>query len=335
VSTSPSLQTSDFLFVRGSFGTPGGIGHALIDLYTPMILAQLLGIRFVYAGIQTIAIGRYDTNIRGLPEHELTFPWEDLFGLREELPSEDEAATATVVPLSGHGQWSLFNSDDLAQMRHTVERYRAEGRPVLFQISNNERVWYWQLVYWEAAGLVPAGSTQRFRETIRRPFRRALGARGAARSAGQGPRIAVHIRNSGLWPDDFEHCQRQRHGMARVAEWLDAPIDVYSEGQDADLARIRELYEGVPARMHFNTGTEDSFVALATADVVSGGKSSFFMQAGLLSPALKLSWYDYDVALQEMVTCKREPMMVDEEWLIVRDDLDHGTFTQHYGKHPR
>ena len=334
MSTLPSPQASDRLFIKGSFGTPGGIGHALIDLYTPMILAQLLGLRFVYDGIETIAIGRYDTNIRGVPEHERTFAWEDLFGLREACPADPAADAAPVVPLTAHGQWSLFGSDDLARLRDLVARHRADGQPVLFQVANNERVWYWQLVHWEAAGLVPAGSTRAFRETIRRPFRRALEARFPDAIA-RRPRIAVHIRNSGLWPDDDGHNRRQRDGLARVAQWLDAPIDVYSEGQDADLARVRALYDGLPARIHFNTGTEESFVALATADVVSGGKSSFFMQAGLLSPSPKLSWYDYDVALEEMTVHKREPMRVDEEWLIVDDGLDHDTFMQHYGKHTR
>jgi hypothetical protein len=320
--------------MKGSFGIRGGIGHALIDLYTPMILAQLLGVRFVYSGIETVAIARHDTNIRGVPEHQRSIPWEDLFGLREAYPEDARAATAKVVPLTGHGRWSLFSSDDVASMRDIVERYRTEGQPVVFQISNNERVWYWQLVQWERAGLVPAGSTRLFRETVRRPFQRMLKEKYAAQLQAR-PRIAIHIRNSGMWPDDPELNRRQRDGVARVAQWLDAPLDIYSEGRNADLARIRKLYRGLPANIHFNTATEESFLALATADVVSGGKSSFFMQAALLSPAPKLAWHDYDDALQEMVTCKREPMLVDEEWLIVEDELDRDTFMQHHRRHSR
>ena len=326
---------AEHLYVTGSFGTPGGVGHALIDLYTPMLLARLLGLRFVYPGLETIAIGRYDTNIRGVPEHERRHDWETLFGLGDAFPPPPGAADARRIRLRGHGQWSLFDSEDLASMRERVARHRATGLPVRFEVDRNERIWYWQVVYWEAAGLVPPGTTRAFRETIRAPFRARVESLFPALAAGDRPRIAVHIRNSGLWPDEPELCARQRDGVAQVARWLDAPIEVYSEGRDEDLARVRALYAGLPAEIRFNTPTVESFVALATADVVSGGKSSFFMQAALLTPATKLAWHDYDVALREMVVRKTEPMQVDEEWLIVRDDLDHDTFMRHHRKQTR
>ena len=54
--------------IRGSHGIPGGIGHALVDVHTALLLAQILELEFVYTDIVTIPIGRYEHNIRGIAE---------------------------------------------------------------------------------------------------------------------------------------------------------------------------------------------------------------------------------------------------------------------------
>lgn len=319
----------DRLFIRGSFGVPGGIGHALVDLYTVMLLSDILQVRFLYDGIETIPIGRYDKNIRGIGEHERRHPWDEVFGLGRCFPSAESARGLydETIRLTGRGQWSLFNSGDVREMKALVQACRNEGRRVLFEILGNERVWYWQVVLWEQRGLVDQGTTQRFRHTIRAPFRRRLEAARPDLLTRSRPKVSIHIRNSGRWPDQMEYCAVQKPGTAKIAQWLDVPVDIYSEGQEADLERIRALYDGVPANIHFNEDTVETFLAMATSDVLLGGKSSFFLHAGLLTPGVKVVWHDINTALSQV---KREPVAVDEEWLTVNGELDRDLFMERF-----
>ncbi len=312
------------LFISGSFGVTGGIGHALIDLYTPLFLAELLGLQYVYNGIETVAISRRDEQIKNHDEHQKRFDWNALFGIDELFPSLQQVSGEydEELILEGHGQWTTFRQTDLAPLRSLIERCRADRRRVLFQVTNNERIWYWQTVFWERCGWIPRGFTQRFKSLIRQVFQNRIETLYPELANRSQLRVSVHVRNSGLWPDEEEIKQAQRDALARISTWLDVHIDVYSEGTPEALGALTELYSGLPARFHFNTDTVQTFVELATSDVLAGGKSSFFMQAGLLCPGLKLGWHDYDTALAEMVADKQETMVVDDEWLLATQRLE-------------
>lgn len=322
----------DRLFIRGSFGILGGIGHALVDLYTALLLSDILQVQFLYDGIETIPIGRCDKNISGIGEHERRHPWGEVFGLGRCFPSVESARGLydETIRLSAHGPWSLFNIGHVREMKALVQKCRNERRRVLFEILGNERLWYWQVVSWELHGLVDQGTTRRFRQTIRAPFRRRLEVTRLDLVTHRRPKLSVHIRNSGKWPDTLESCAVQKAGAAKIAQWLDVPVDIYSEGQEADLERIHVLYDGVPANIHFNEDTAETFIAMATSDVLLGGGSSFFLHAGLLTPGMKVVWHQ--PAMLEMVSRlnKQEPMNLDEEWLTVNRELDRGQFMNRF-----
>ena len=320
----------DGLFISGSFGIPGGVGHALVDLYTALLLSEILHVQYVYNDIETVPIAMYDQNLRGISEHERRHPWDDVFGLRDCFPNRESIAGLydETMRLAGHGQWSLFNSRDMQNARALVQSYRDDRRRVLFEITNNERLWYWQVVYWEQQGLVDKGTTSRFRNIIRSPFRRTTAATHSHLLKKLRPRVSVHIRNSGLpsLRDRWEDIALQKLGATQIAQWLDVPLDIYSEGQEADLNRICTLYHGVPANIHFNEDTVESFIAMATSDVLLGGKSEFFLHAGLLSPGLKIAGPQYCSAEERA----EERMAVDDEWLIVNGELDRDLFVRYF-----
>ena len=92
-------------FIYGKFGVPGGVGHALIDLYTPLLLSEVLGIQFLYTPIGTVPIARHDVNIRGIAEHERQHHWDDVFGLKNHCPlvENSDGYYDEIVRLEGHG----------------------------------------------------------------------------------------------------------------------------------------------------------------------------------------------------------------------------------------
>src|SRR5215510_9903155 len=183
-----------------------------------------------------------------LRNHERVHTWSDILGLDRCYRSvrDIEGVYDETCRLRGHGRWSVFNSADLAEMSALLEHVRRRRQRVLFEVEDNERVWYWQVVHWERMGVVKAGTTRRFRESIREPFRRQVAERHPEFLEKSGPRVAVHVRNSAWGPHDVNLCRAEKDGIARMAELLDTTIDVYSEGQEADFSRIRDLYSGVP-----------------------------------------------------------------------------------------
>ena len=217
-------------------------------------------------------------------------------------------------------------------MRKLLDGYRNIDRRVLFEITNNERLWYWQVVSWEKDNLVRKGTTANFRRLIRTAFRKSMATMYPKLVQNTKPRVAVHVRNSGEWPDTKDYYAKQRKGAERIAEWLGVPIHIYSEGQEKDKLRILEVFSGVPFKLHFNEEAVRSFCEMATSDVLLGGKSSFFLLSGLLSSGLKISWHNYDTELIEMIKCKNDRLTLDDEWLTVHEVLDQHTFIKHFAE---
>lgn len=318
------------LFIRASFGVVAGMGHALRDLHTALLLSMLLDLRFVYDGIETVPAGVHDDNIREIGEHQKAHDWDAVFGLRDLYPTNAAVRNSydETVRLTGNGRWSLFDHSDIVRMKKLVDDCRRCGRRVMFEVQENERLMYWQVVEWERAGLERPGVSASFRRDIRAAFdttrKNYLGRRAAATR----PRVALHIRNSGEWPDTEQDRLVQRESAADVATWLGVPVEIYSEGTEKDMASIQALYRDVPSCMYFNENTVETFVAMATSDILLCGGSSFVHTAGLLSPGLKLTWqeklcdYEFGGATQAFA--------LDDEWLLVRGRLRRDAFLNRF-----
>ena len=319
------------VFVAPDYAVAGGIGHALVDMHTALLLAKVLGATYAHVPIRTVPISVHDERIQGVAEHQQEFQWDGLFGLGREFSSRDELMSrgGQAVAVPGHGRWTLFSASDLPRLQELAQPHDDRTAPTILQISNNERLLYWQTVGWERQGLLAEGFSADFRAILRRGFWCSEPTRRLLRPfATDRPRIALHIRNSGLWPDKPVHRKLQRDGAAILAREFSTEIEIYSEGNATDRLEVEALYEGLPYRLSFNEDTMQAFVGLATADILLCARSTFVLYAGLLNPGVKVTWQDYDDTLTEMVERKQDRFELDEEWLTFQGALDADEVSQ-------
>jgi hypothetical protein len=129
----------------------GRSGHVLKDLFTAIIVAELLDLTAVWSS-------GWDKQVLFPAEH-----------VKAVLPTGSESAHVVEIGLSHRIHWDGISFDKFEHLQKMIQK-EGDRRSIRFRLSGVHRIHLCQLADWEFQGLIPQGSYERSLAVLRRLY---------------------------------------------------------------------------------------------------------------------------------------------------------------------
>jgi hypothetical protein len=271
--TLQSRPHTEKIYVGSLAHRSAGIGHALAEWNTGLLLAEALGVEFAHSPVNS--------------------PWEEFLGFGRGCPLVGELWRSRNVakvrlPLVD------WNDPLLVQKFHDLVFSHPVAGPTLFVLFTGQNS---AIQHTTAATLRSRYFENRRAQppipSHRRPNAINVSVHVRRRNALDMKNPTVHDMNSAAYASRYVDIGYFKDLMTAIVDACHGAAVVFNVYSQGSPEKFRELSERFDAYLHLDASETETFHNLATADILITSPSSFSFKAGMICPGLKLARYPW------------------------------------------